>query len=78
MTGGSQSKGAGILSRGNMIDELNKEAKKLEETAQQIKAKYKTALEEANFALANLQERKLIYSRQKRNLSERRVNISLF
>ena len=44
-----------ILSRGNMIDELNKEAKKLEETAQQIKAKYKTALEEANFALANLQ-----------------------
>ena len=38
-----------------MIDELNKEAKKLEETAQQIKAKYKTALEEANFALANLQ-----------------------
>ena len=55
MTGGSQSKGAGILSRGNMIDELNKEAKKLEETAQQIKAKYKTALEEANFALANLQ-----------------------
>lgn len=52
-----------------MIDELNKEAKKLEETAQQIKSKYKTALEEANFALANLQERKLIYSRQKRNLS---------
>ena len=29
MTGGSQSKGAGILSRGNMIDELNNEAKKL-------------------------------------------------
>ena len=55
MTGGSQSKGAGILSRGNMIDELNNEAKKLEKQAEKIKAEYKTALEEANFALAALQ-----------------------
>lgn len=55
MTGGSQSKGAGILSRGNMIDELNNEAKKLEKQAEEIKAEYKTALEEANFALAALQ-----------------------
>ncbi len=55
MTGGSQSRGAGILSRGNMIDELNVQAKELEKTCEDIKAKYKTALEEANFALAELQ-----------------------
>ena len=46
---------AGILSRGNMIDELNSEAEKLEKQAKEIKAEYKTALEEANFALAALQ-----------------------
>jgi chromosome segregation protein len=50
MTGGSQSKGAGILSRGNMIEELNNKAKKLEKQAEEIKGEYKTALEEANFA----------------------------
>ena len=55
MTGGSQSRGAGILSRGNMIDELNVQAKKLEKACEDIKTKYKTALEEANFALAELQ-----------------------
>lgn len=55
MTGGSQSRGAGILSRGNMIDELNAQAKELEKTCEDIKTKYKTALEEANFALAELQ-----------------------
>lgn len=55
MTGGSQSRGAGILSRGNMIDELNAKAKELEKTCEDIKTKYKTALEEANFALAELQ-----------------------
>ena len=55
MTGGSQSRGAGILSRGNMIDELNAQAKELEKACEDIKTKYKTALEEANFALAELQ-----------------------
>lgn len=55
MTGGSQSRGAGILSRGNMIDELNSQAKELEKVCEDIKTKYKTALEEANFALAELQ-----------------------
>ena len=55
MTGGSQSRGAGILSRGNMIDELNAQARELEKACEDIKTKYKTALEEANFALAELQ-----------------------
>lgn len=55
MTGGSQSKGAGILSRANQIDELNQQAKKLEEKAEELRAQFKTALEEANFAGAELQ-----------------------
>lgn len=55
MTGGSQSKGAGILSRGNQIDELNAQAKELEKTADELKAKYKTAIEEANFAASEVQ-----------------------
>lgn len=55
MTGGSQSKGAGILSRGNMIEELNNEAKVLEEKAEKLKADFKTALEEANYEGAKLQ-----------------------
>lgn len=55
MTGGSQSKGAGILSRGNQIDELNAQALELEKTADELKAKYKTAIEEANFAASEVQ-----------------------
>ncbi len=55
MSGGSQVKGAGILSRGNMIDELNEEAKHLEQKAESLKAELKTAVEEANFAGAQLQ-----------------------
>lgn len=55
MTGGSQSKGAGILSRGNMIEELNNEAKVLEEKVEKLKADFKTALEEANYEGAKLQ-----------------------
>lgn len=55
MTGGSQSKGAGILSRGNQIDELNAQAAELEKTAEELKAKYKTAVEDANFAASELQ-----------------------
>lgn len=55
MTGGSQSKGAGILSRANQIDELNQQAKELEAAAEKLRAQFKTALEEANFAGAELQ-----------------------
>lgn len=55
MTGGSQSKGAGILSRGNMIDELNLQAEQLEAEVENLKAQFKTALEDANYAGAELQ-----------------------
>lgn len=55
MTGGSQSRGAGILSRGNQIDELNAQAAELEKIADELKAKYKTAIEEANFAASEVQ-----------------------
>lgn len=55
MTGGSQSKGAGILSRGNMIDELNAQAKELESKVEGLKAEFKTALEDANYAGAKFQ-----------------------
>ncbi|MCH5320809.1 MAG: chromosome segregation protein SMC [Eubacterium sp.] len=55
MTGGSQSKGAGILSRANMIDELNTQAKEIEKAVEKLKAEFKTALEDANYAGAELQ-----------------------
>lgn len=55
MTGGSQSKGAGILSRSNMIDELNSQANELEKKAEALKTELKTAIEDANLAGANLQ-----------------------
>lgn len=55
MTGGSQSKSAGILSRGNMIDELNNQAKELEKQSETLATEYKTALEDANYAAAMLQ-----------------------
>ena len=55
MTGGSQSKSAGILSRGNMIDELNAQAEKIESELEKLRAEYKTALEDANYAGAKLQ-----------------------
>ncbi len=55
MTGGSQSKSAGILSRGNMIDELNNQAKELEKQSETLAVEYKTALEDANYAAAMLQ-----------------------
>lgn len=55
MTGGSQAKSAGILSRANLIDELNAQAKALEEKLEKLRAQYKTAVEEANFAGAQLQ-----------------------
>jgi chromosome segregation protein len=55
MTGGSQVKNAGMLSRTKQIDELNAQAAELEKKAEALKADYKTALEEANFAAAELQ-----------------------
>ena len=55
MTGGSGAKGAGILSRANMIDELNAEAEKLAKEAQEISAQLKTAVEEAKRAEAEMQ-----------------------
>ncbi|MCI9111135.1 MAG: chromosome segregation protein SMC [Eubacterium sp.] len=55
MTGGSAAKGAGILSRANMIEELNEEAKVLSKEVQQLSAQFKTAMEEANRAAAEMQ-----------------------
>ncbi len=55
MTGGSLSKNSGILSRANLIDELNAEADKLEGELEEAKAEFKTALEEANKAAADVQ-----------------------
>ncbi|MBE6740983.1 MAG: chromosome segregation protein SMC [Ruminococcaceae bacterium] len=55
MTGGSRSKGAGVLSRANMIEELNKEAEKLSEELDELSKQFKTAIEEANKAGADLQ-----------------------
>ncbi len=55
MTGGSQSKSAGILSRANMIEELNARAKEIEKEVDKLKAEFKSALEDANYEAAKLQ-----------------------
>lgn len=55
MTGGSRSRGAGILSRANMIDELNAEAEKIKAQFDEIAQSYKKAMEEANLAAADVQ-----------------------
>lgn len=55
MTGGSRSRGAGILSRANMIDELNAEAEKIKAQVDEIAQLYKKAMEEANLAAADVQ-----------------------
>lgn len=55
MTGGSRSRGAGILSRANMIDELNAEAEKIKAQVDEIAQSYKKAIEEANLAAADVQ-----------------------
>ncbi|MFR2152638.1 MAG: chromosome segregation protein SMC [Eubacterium sp.] len=55
MTGGSRSRGAGILSRANMIDELNAEAEKIKAKVDEIAQSYKKAMEEANLAAADVQ-----------------------
>ncbi|MBR3737115.1 MAG: chromosome segregation protein SMC, partial [Eubacterium sp.] len=55
MTGGSRSKGAGVLSRANTIEELNSEAEKIAAELDEISKVFKTAMEEANKAGADLQ-----------------------
>lgn len=55
MTGGSKAKGAGILSRANLIEEINAESDKLEKELEASAASYKTAVEEYNKAFADLQ-----------------------
>lgn len=55
MSGGSGAKGAGILSRANLIEELNAEAAELEKQLQAAQAEYKSAMEDANRAAAELQ-----------------------
>ncbi len=55
MTGGSRSKGAGILSRANLIEELTEEADKLESKLGEISAEYKRLVEDANKSAADLQ-----------------------
>ena len=44
MSGGSAAKGAGILSRANTIEELNTQAKKLSQEAEEIAAEFKWLL----------------------------------
>lgn len=55
MSGGSRAKGAGVLSRSNQIEELLSQAKKLEEELERVQGDYKAAVENANFAAAQLQ-----------------------
>ena len=55
MSGGSAAKGAGILSRANMIEELNAEAEKLSAEVKEISSEFKAAAEDANHAAAVLQ-----------------------
>lgn len=55
MTGGSRARGAGILSRANMIEELEAQAKKIKADYDDCAAEYKLAAEEANRAAAQMQ-----------------------
>lgn len=55
MTGGSGARGAGILSRANMIEELKAEAVKLFAEAEKISAEFKIAMEDANKRGAEMQ-----------------------
>lgn len=55
MTGGSRAKGAGILSRANVIEELNAEAQKLAAQESSLSADYKAAAEDANRQAAQMQ-----------------------
>lgn len=55
MTGGSRAKGAGILSRANLIEELKAEAEQIKIQVEEAAGQYKRAMEEANKAAADLQ-----------------------
>ncbi len=55
MTGGSRTKGAGILSRANLIEELNKEAQALSVKVEEAAQAYKNATEKASKATADYQ-----------------------
>jgi len=55
MTGGSRSKGAGVLSRANMIEELHAEADRIEKELEELSKSFKAAIEEANKAAADVQ-----------------------
>lgn len=55
MTGGSGVRGAGILSRANMIEELKAEAEKLSKQVEDISVQFKLAMEDANRWAAEMQ-----------------------
>ncbi len=55
MTGGSGARGAGILSRANMIEELKEDALKLSKDAEAAAAEFKAAMEDANRWAAQMQ-----------------------
>lgn len=55
MTGGSGARGAGILSRANMIEELKAEAAELEKEVENSALQFKTAMEDANKWAAEMQ-----------------------
>ncbi len=55
MTGGSGARGAGILSRANMIEELKEDALKLSKDAETAAAEFKAAMEDANRWAAQMQ-----------------------
>ena len=55
MTGGSRSKGAGVLSRANLIEELNAEAEKIKKELEELSKSFKLAIEDANKAAADVQ-----------------------
>jgi chromosome segregation protein len=55
MTGGSRSKGAGILSRANLIEELKSQAVELKNQLEQATNDYRVAFEDAKKASADLQ-----------------------
>jgi len=55
MTGGSGARGAGILSRANMIEELKEDALRLSKDAEAAAAEFKAAMEDANRWAAQMQ-----------------------
>ncbi|MBR1763515.1 MAG: chromosome segregation protein SMC [Eubacterium sp.] len=55
MTGGSRSKGAGVLSRANMIEELGAEAESISKELDELSKTLKAAIEDANKSAADLQ-----------------------